>query len=154
MTPNELLEQGFDTKPIVMEPHWLVSFLAPIEDVDRVFERIADVVPLPHGKTDKNAYRSASGMEYYRPLEGTPTGAEDEVRKRPDVDLVSVVIPRDQAMATKVVEAIYEVHSYYEPVIYIQDVLRGRCKGLDDSDNPHRWWNKSGDWKDQEAASE
>ena len=20
-------------------------------------------------------------------------------------------------------------------------------KGLDDSDNPHRWWNTSGDWK-------
>jgi len=113
-----------------------------------------DVVPLPHGKTDKNAYRAASGMEYYRPLEGTPTGAEDEVRKRPDVDLLSVVIPRDQVMASKVVEAIYEVHCYYEPVIYIQEILRSRCKGLDDSDNPHRWWNKSGDWKADGAANE
>jgi len=153
MTPNELLKEGFETNPIVMEPHWMVSFLAPIEDIDRVFERIADVVPLPYGKTDKNAYRAASGMEYYRPLEGTPTGAEDDVRKRPDVDQLSVVIPRDQAVAAKVVEAIYEVHSYYEPVIYIQEVLRSRCKGLDDSSNPHRWWNKSGDWKTKESTN-
>lgn len=154
MTPNEILKQGFDTNSIVMEPHWMVSFLAPIEDIDRVFERIAEAVPLPHGKTDKNAYRAASGMEYYRPLEGTPTGAEDEVRKRPDVDLLSVVIPCDQAMAAKVVEVIYEFHSYYEPVIYIQEVLRSRCKGLDDSDNPHRWWNKSGDWKTRETSND
>ena len=46
-----------------------------------------------------------------------------------------------------VIEAIYEVHSYYEPVITVTDVLRSLCKGLDDSINPHRWWNKDGDWK-------
>ena len=151
MTPNELLKQGFETNAITMEPHWMVSFIAPAEDVDRIFERITDITPLVHGKTDNNAYRAPSGMEYYRPLDGTPTGAEDAVRKRPGVDEVRFVIPQDQNIADKVIEAIYAVHSYYEPVIYIQEVLRSRAKGLDDSDNPHRWWNKAGDWKKQSA---
>lgn len=146
MTTNQLLEKGFNTNAVAMEPHWLISFQAPIEDVDRIFDRITDFTSLQHGKTDKNAYRAPSGVEYYRPLDGTPTGAEDAVRKRPNVDEVRLVIPRDQEIASKVIEAIYEVHSYYEPVIYVQELLRSRCVGLDDSDNPHRWWNKSGDW--------
>ena len=51
------------------------------------------------------------------------------------------------AALNNVIEAIYEVHSYYEPVITVTEVLRSQCKGLDDKDNPHRWWNKEGDWK-------
>lgn len=47
----------------------------------------------------------------------------------------------------RIFEAIYAVHSYYEPVITVTEVLRSQCKGLDDNDNPHRWWNKGGDWK-------
>lgn len=154
MTQNELLEQGFETNAIVMEPHWLVCFQAPVEDVDRIFDRITESVALQHGKTDRNAYRAPSGLEYYRPREGTPTGAEEAVRKRPGVDELSFFIPRDQAVATRVIEAIYEVHSYYEPVITIHEVLRSCCKGLDDSENPHRWWNKSGDWKARESSNE
>ena len=151
MAHEEALKLGFETNAITMEAHWLVSFLAPHEDVDRIFNRITEAAPLRHGKTDKNAYRAPGGFEYYRPLEGTPTGAEEDVRKRPGVDEVRFYIPRDQNVASKVIEAIYEVHSYYEPVITLQEVLRSRCKGLDDSKNPHRWWNTSGDWKTEDA---
>ena len=56
-------------------------------------------------------------------------------------------LPRDAAILNRVIEAIYEVHSYYEPVITVTEVLRSQCKGLDDRENPHRWWNKDGDWK-------
>ena len=85
--------------------------------------------------------------------EGTPTGAEEGVRKRPGVDEVRFFLPRDTVLLDRVIEAIYEVHSYYEPVITLQEVLRSRCKGLDDKANPHRWWNKEGDWKEQENVS-
>lgn len=146
-----ILQQGMETRPIVMEPVWLVAFQAPVEDVDRIFEAVAAVAPLVHGKTDRNGFRAAGGTEYYRPREGTPTGAEDEIRRRPDVDEMRFFLPRDEAMLTAVIEAIYEVHSYYEPVIAVSEMLRSRCKGLDDRDNPHRWWNKAGDWK---AATE
>jgi hypothetical protein len=138
--------QGFETRPITMKPMWQVSFQAPDEDVDRVFDAVRAVAPLVMGKTDSNGYRAPGGVEYYRPREGTPTGAEDAVRQRPGVDEMRVYLPRDRAVLEAVIEAIYEVHSYYEPVIVVAEVLRSETRGLDDSDNPHRWWNKGGDW--------
>ena len=141
-----MMQVGFDTRPIEMQPMWAVMFQAPVEDVDRIFDAVVKVAPLVQGKTDRNGYRAPSGTEYYRPREGTPTGAEDDTRKRPGVDEMRFFLPRDETVLRQVIEAIYEVHSYYEPVITVADVLRSQCKGLDDSDNPHRWWNKGGDW--------
>ena len=150
---SDILRRGFDTRPIEMQPLWLVMFQAPGEDVDRIFEAVTAVAPLVQGKTDRNGYRAPGGLEYYRPREGTPTGAEEETRKRPEVDEMRFFVPRDEALLKAVIEAIYEVHSYYEPVITVTEVLRSQCKGLDDSDNPHRWWNKEGDWKAKDAES-
>lgn len=147
MREASLIDTGFDTKPIDMQPMWAVMFQAPQEDVDRIFEAVTEVAPLVQGKTDRNGYRAPGGWEYYRPREGTPTGAEEDTRKRPGVDEMRFFLPRDPDMLRAVIEAIYEVHSYYEPVITVTDVLRSQCKGLDDSDNPHRWWNRNGDWK-------
>ncbi|QFT79050.1 hypothetical protein FIU89_00395 [Roseovarius sp. THAF27] len=147
MTNPSILRTGFDTRPIEMQPMWALMFQAPSEDVDRIFDAVTQVAPLTQGKTDRNGYRAPGGLEYYRPREGTPTGAEDDTRHRPGVDEMRFFLPRDPAMLTAVIEAIYAVHSYYEPVITVTDVLRSQCKGLDDSDNPHRWWNRDGDWK-------
>lgn len=147
VTEPNILRDGFHTRPIHMQPMWLVMFQVPAEDVDRIFDTTTNVTPLPMGKTDRNSYRAPAGVEYYRPREGTPTGAEDDTRHRPGVDEMRFYLPRDTAVLTKVIEAIYAVHSYYEPVITVTEVLRSQCKGLDDKDNPHRWWNKQGDWK-------
>ncbi len=144
---ERLLQDGFDTRPLALQPLWKVTYQAPSEDIDRIFERIVEEVPLVQGNTDRNAYRAPPGQEYYRPREGTPTGAEEETRKRPGVEEMSFFLPRESALLDRVVEAIYQVHSYYEPVIVVQEVLRSQSKGLDDRDNPHRWWNKQGDWK-------
>ena len=144
---SNIIQDGFDTRPIEMQPMWLVMFQAPEEDIDRIFEAITKVAPLIQGKTDRNGYRAPDGLEYYRPREGTPTGAEDDTRKRPNVDEMRFFIPRDEALLNAVIEAVYESHSYYEPVITVTEVLRSQCKGLDDSKNPNRWWNKGGDWK-------
>ena len=150
MTSDNIIRSGFDTRPIKMQPMWLIMFQAPCEDVDRIFDAITEVAPLAQGKTDRNGYRAPGGQEYYRPREGTPTGAEEEIRKRPNVDEMRFFIPRDEQMLNAVIEAVYEVHSYYEPVITVTEVLRSECNGLDDKDNPHRWWNKDGDWKSPE----
>ncbi|MEM9638429.1 MAG: hypothetical protein AAGA94_12335 [Pseudomonadota bacterium] len=147
MSSVNILRDGFDTRPIDMQPMWLVTFQAPEEDVDRIFDAVVAIAPLQHGKTDRNGYRAPAGIEYYRPREGTPTGAEEDTRHRPGVDEMRFFLPRDRDLLTKVIEAIYEVHSYYEPVITVAEVLRSQCKGLDDSNNPHRWWNRQGDWK-------
>lgn len=144
---TNILTDGFTTRSIDMLPMWQVAFLAPDEDVDRIFDAVAEVAPLDYGATDRNGYRLPGGIEYYRPKADAPTGADD-ARQRPDVNHMRVYIPRDTELLDKVITAIYEVHSYYEPPITVSDVLRSQTKGLDDSANPHRWWNKDGDWKD------
>jgi len=147
MIEINILRDGFDTRPTQMQPMWLIMFQAPQEDIDRIFDAVTEVAPLVQGKTDRNGYRAPSGFEYYRPREGTPTGSEDTLRKRPHVDEMRFYLPREPDQLRAVIEAIYEVHSYYEPVITVTEVLRSLGKGLDDQDNPHRWWNKKGDWK-------
>ncbi len=142
-----LFKSEFETPSLKLIPHWKVTFAAPTEDVDRIFDEIIKYAPLAHGKTDRNAYLMPEGFEYYRPLEGTPTGAEEQTRKRPGVKQMCVVIPQQREQLKAVIEAIYAVHSYYEPPIYVESLLRSETKGVDDSDNPHRWWNKDGDWK-------
>lgn len=142
----EIFESGFETNAIKMLPYWRVRFMAPDEDIDRLFDAIIKVAPLVYGKTDRNAIRSASAVEYYRPLEGTPTGAEEDTRKRPGVTEMAVMIPPEKNQLRKIIDVIYQNHSYYEPPITVEPILRSETTGLDDSDNPNRWWNKQGDW--------
>ena len=146
---SNLLDHGYETASLKLIPHWKITFAAPTQDIDRIFEKISSEVELVHGKTDHNAYLHGVGHEYYRPLEGTPTGSEEKTRKRPGVNQMHVVIPQEKDQLDNVIEAIFSVHSYYEPSIYIESILRSQTKGIDDSDNPHRWWNTSGDWKKQ-----
>lgn len=141
-------DQGFETKSVRMERLLQLRVFAPEEDADRIMAHVCEIVPLTQGeKYDSNAYQSAAGIERYRPLEGAAAGPETEVRKRPGVIELSFELPDDQPVLEAVVEAVFQVHSYQEPVIKVQTVLVSRSKGLDDSDNPHRWWNTTGDWK-------
>ncbi len=139
--------QAFETKSVRLERVHLLRVFAPLEDVDRIMAQVGKILPLVQGKYDCNAFQSAPGVERYRPLEGAAAGAETAVRKRPGVVELSFEAPDDQAVLAEVVETIYQVHSYQEPVIRIEEILASRTKGLDDKDNPHRWWNTSGDWK-------
>ena len=139
--------QGFETSSVRMERLLLVTVQMPVEDVDRIMEHVVKAAPLTMGKYDSNAYQSAAGIERYRPLEGAAAGAENEVRKRPGVVEVSFELEEDQALLERVVELIFQVHSYQEPVIRVESILGSRSKGLDDKDNPNRWWNTAGDWK-------
>ena len=148
-----MIDQGFETESVRMVRHLTMSVQAPEEDVDRIMAQVCAIVPLAQGaRYDSNAYQSAAGIERYRPLDGAAAGPESEVRKRPGVVEVSFEVPDDQALVARVVEAIFQVHSYQEPVIKLQPALVSRSKGLDDSDNPHRWWNTTGDWKRRQAG--
>lgn len=142
-----MIDSGFETKSLRMELLLLVTFQAPAADVDRIMGAVVAIAPLEMGKYDSNAFQSADGIERYRPLEGAAAGAETELRRRSGTVEVSFELPDDQKLAARVVEAIYQVHSYQEPVIRIQPLLASRSKGLDDRTNPNRWWNTTGDWK-------
>jgi len=141
-------ERGFETKSLRMERLLEVSVFAPEADADRIMDQVCKLTPLAQGeKYDSNAQQSASGIERYRPLEGAVAGPETAVRKRPGIVELSFELPDDQALLEEVVEAVFQVHSYQEPVIKVRPILACRSKGLDDRDNPHRWWNTTGDWK-------
>lgn len=138
---------AFDTISIGMERMFNVRLLAPVEDVARIMEHVCRIVPLRHGAYDSNAWVSAPGTERYHPLEGAAAGAEIDVRERPGVVEVSFELPCEQSILEQVIETIYQVHSYQEQTIKVQEALVSRTKGLDDKANPHRWWNTTGDWK-------
>ena len=144
--------QGFDTNSVRMQPMLLLNFQAPFGDVERIMAEIAKIAPLSVGAYDQCAFQSAAGIERYRPLDGAAAGAESDVRKRPEVVEVSFELADDKKLLDRVIEAIFNAHSYQEPVIRVQPVLTSRSKGLDDSHNPNRWWNTSGDWKKKAAA--
>ena len=69
------------------------------------------------------------------------------MRERPGVVLVDFEISRDHELLERVIEAVFRVHSYQEPVIKVCEGWVSRSKGLDDAGNSHRWWNTTGDWK-------
>lgn len=142
----------FETARVTMERVLLLTFQAPSGDVDRIMDLVVRIAPLTMGKYDSNAYQTGAGVERYRPLEGAAAGAEAEVRKRPGTVEVSFELPDDQQVVDSVIEAIFQAHSYQEPVIRLQPLLSSRSKGLDDKDNPNRWWNTTGDWLKAEQA--
>nr|WP_298684866.1 hypothetical protein [uncultured Dongia sp.] len=152
LTGVTIMSTGFETASVRMEPFLQITVLAPPEDVDRIMAAVVRIVPLVMGKYDNNAFVSASGIERYRPLQGAAAGPEKEVRQRPGVVAVMFEIARDPALLNQIVEAIFQIHSYQEPLITVQEVLASRSKGMDDSKNPHRWWNTTGDWKKASKA--
>lgn len=146
-----MIEEAFEIRSVRMERKCLLTVQAPLDDIDRLMAAVTQVTPLAMGKYDSNAFQSGAGVERYRPLEGAAAGPETEVRKRPGVVEVSFELADDRALVEEVIEAIFASHSYQEPVIRIATILTSRSKGLDDSANPNRWWNTTGDWKKNAA---
>jgi hypothetical protein len=139
-----------ETPSVHMISATLVEVQVPPEDVERVMAAVTAIDPLAMSpRYDRNAWQSAPGIERYRPRIGAVAGAEQEVRLRPGVVRLIFETVGDAAHLSAIVEAVFQVHSYQEPVIRLSPCLTCRSKGLDDSANPHRWWNTTGDWKTQ-----
>lgn len=143
----------FETTSVRMERRLTIEIQAPEDDVDRVMDAVVALTPLEQGPYDQCALQSAPGVERYRPRDGAAAGAESALRKRPGVVAVRFEIEDDPALTTAIVEAVFQAHSYQEPVIKIEETLVSRSKGLDDRDNPNRWWNTTGDWKRAQKPS-
>ncbi|MEM7506811.1 MAG: hypothetical protein AAF415_08690 [Pseudomonadota bacterium] len=140
--------QAFETRSVRMDRVLMIEIYAPEEDVDRIAASVTAIDPLAQGNHyDSNIFQTAPGVEWYRPREGAAAGPERDMRKRPGVVKLVFEIAEDHAKLHQIIEAVYQIHSYQEPVIRVRPILSSRTKGLDDSDNPNRWWNTSGDWK-------
>jgi hypothetical protein len=143
-----MLNLEVETTSVRMDLVLLFTLQAPLADVDRIMAEVVKIVPLAMGKYDSNAFQSSAGIERYQPLECAAAGAETEVRRRPGVVEVSFELPLDKQALERVIEALFRVHSYQEPVIRLQPILSSRSKGLDDTNNPHRWVEHLGRMED------
>ena len=141
------MSSSFETRSVRMQSMLLMIVQAPIEDGERIMIAITQVTPLAVGAYDNNAFQSGAGTERYRPLQGAAAGAGTEIRQRSGVVEIGFELPDEQSVAERAVEAVFQVHSYGEPVIRLPSLLSSRSKGHDDRANPNRWWNTTGDRK-------
>jgi hypothetical protein len=60
-----------------LERMYLVSVHVPSRSVDKVLQSLAAAVGLEYGKYDQVAFIDAEGLEQFRPLAGSKSGAHD-----------------------------------------------------------------------------
>jgi hypothetical protein len=136
VSTDDMQGESFQLKRV-----YLMSVNIPHEDVTRVLDSLTSVVPLVYGKYDRVAFRSASGVEQFRPLAGSRAGAQEELSEYETVR-VSFSIPQDPETLRKTIDAIRNSHPYEEPVINVQEGWTSRATGKEDETNPNRWWNR------------
>jgi hypothetical protein len=124
-----------------VEAAYYVACHVPNAEVDRVLEAVNQAVVLEYGKYDQVAFIDAPGLEQFRPLRASKAGEQASATRQPTTN-ISFSVPRDPAVLKRLLDAIHDVHSYEEPVIYITEVWRTRNTGGGD-DNPNKWWNRN-----------
>lgn len=122
-------------------PAYVVSFNVPTENAEKVLRSITDSYPLQYGSYDRVAFRSAQGVEQFRPLSGSKAGEQKEISEAPTTR-ITFAIPEQASALQKVVSAIRAAHPYEEPVIQIQPGWISQAKHEGEESNPNRWWNQ------------
>ncbi|MFU8862889.1 MAG: hypothetical protein ACNA7O_03165 [Rhodobacterales bacterium] len=134
------------TQRFVPEKGLRVIVQVPEVRAQQIIDAVLGVTTLRYGDYDSVTFTSTVGKQRFRSLGSGRNKATETVVAVPCVE-VSFFLSDDEAQTTQVIEAIYAVHPYEEPVIFIETCLRTRhIRGLDE-DNPNRFWNsKTQDW--------
>jgi len=106
-------------------PVYRVTTFVPPENVDALVESIAAVDPLGHGRYDRVCWRSAEGIEQFRPLEGADPsyGKIGEVARSATVRL-EFVLPRDPETLRRVLEkGLFPAHPWEEPAVFVDETM-------------------------------
>ena len=136
MSPTAIEDKAFG-----LEPAYIVSVNVPSEAAEKVLVSITNSVPLEYGKYDHVAFRSATGVEQFRPLRGARAG-EQAVLSEVPTTRITFAIPEDVAILQKVIAAARYAHPYEEPVLHVETGWMSRAKPAGDESNPNRWWNQ------------
>ena len=118
---------AIEDKAFRLEPAYIVSVNVPSEAVDKVLRSISDSVPLEYGKYDHVAFRSATGVEQFRPLQGSRAG-EQPVLSAVPTTRITFAIPEDVNTLNKVINAARYAHPYEEPVVHVESGWMSRAK--------------------------
>ncbi len=122
-------------------PAYIVSVNVPSENAAKVLRQVTDAYPLQYGDYDQVAFRSATGVEQYRPLKGSTAGEQSKISETPTTR-ITFAIPEDTAVLKKVVAAIRVAHPYEEPVVQVRAGWISQAKHEGEESNPNRWWNQ------------
>jgi hypothetical protein len=142
--PNQMpgmLPAAIEDSAFRLEPAYIVSVNVPSESAEKVLRSITDSVPLEYGKYDHVAFRSATGVEQFPPLQGSRAG-EQAVLSEVPTTRITFAIPEDFNLLHKVIAAIRYAHPYEEPVVHVEAGWMSRAKASGDESNPNRWWNQ------------
>jgi len=113
----------------------------PEEDVAKTLKAVTEIIPLQIGSYENVAFHSQSGVQKFRPTEGSHLGDSSQVFDFSVVEL-TFSIPHDEDILKQVIDGIFEVHIAEEPVIYIEEIWSTRAKSYSEKSNPNRFWNR------------
>jgi hypothetical protein len=132
---------AIEDKAFRLEPAYIVSVNVPSEAAEKVLRSITDSVPLEYGNYDHVAFRSATGVEQFRPLKGSHAGELALVAEVPTTR-ITFAIQEDVNILHKVIAAVRFAHPYEEPVVHVETGWMSRAKPGSDESNPNRGWNQ------------
>jgi hypothetical protein len=136
-----MLNVHVSPRKVSLYPVWHVAVELTERDCANVRAAVVQAAGLRYGDYDGVCFGTASGTQYFRPLSGSQGGEHAETIELP-VRILTFSIPRDEELLAKVLEAVADVHSYEEPVIYVSEALATRANTEAGKDNPNRWWNR------------
>lgn len=142
-TPSLNVEEGYRLLIQVPEGH-----------AEDLLDAVGAADSLTYGHYDRVSFRTASGVQSFRPLPGAKGGAFDKTFDVPCLEL-SFLIPKDTVILSNVLEGLYQAHPYEEPVIVIEAVFSTRFRyGESSTANPRKYWNRKGlSWVPKEQRS-
>ncbi len=100
-----------------------VTTFVPPENVDALIASIAAVDPLGTGRYDRVCWRSAPGIEQFRPLEGAnPSyGKIGEVAHSATVRLEFILPLNPETLRRVLEEGLFPAHPWEEPAVFIDE---------------------------------
>jgi hypothetical protein len=139
-----------ETKRFTQENGYRIIVQSPDQNVLKIVEHVLAEASLKYGDYDSVTFKTAAGVQQFRSLGSGRNVATETVVEVPCVEL-SFFLESNEALVTRVVEAIYAAHPYEEPVVFVEACLRTvHIRGLDE-DNPNRFWNSApADWVPKE----
>jgi hypothetical protein len=122
-------------------PAYIVAVNVPSGAAEKVLREITNSVPLQYGNYDRVAFRSATGLEQFRPLNGSKAGKQAEITEVPTTR-ITFAIPQDSETLRRVIAAVRNAHPYEEPVVQVAAGWMSQAKHENEVSNPNRWWNQ------------
>lgn len=140
MSAANPIPAGADT-PFHLDPVWRIQVELGPEDDDTVRQGLNAAVDLTCGAYDHVSFETAPGVQTFRGHAGTVMGEMADATTR-SVRVLSFSIPKQDAVLSTALEAIYRLHSYEEPVIYVAEAYAARAHGRLGDAGSRRWWNR------------